>query len=163
MTCWEVLDGVTLDPIARTDLSNSQEQFGAPLHTVHRADLHRELVRLASMHGNKPAVQLAARVVGSSAEGGFIELDDGTRHYADLIVAGDGVHSVLRSVVTGEDQPQRATGMSAFRFLIPTARLENNLHFIELLKVKGRGSTVFADTTQESERHLVWYDCQEYV
>lgn len=161
MTCWEVLDGVTLTPIARTDLSNSQELYGAPLHTVHRADLHRELARLASTHENKPAIQLAARVVYADAEKGFVDLEDGTRHFADLIIAGDGVHSELRSIVTGEEQPQQTTGMSAFRFMIPTVTLENNSHFIELLKVKGKGSTVFADTTQESERHLVWYDCQE--
>ena len=54
---------------------------------------------MASTHGNKPAIQLAASVVNANAEKGFVDLEDGTRNFEDLIVAGDGVHSELRSIV----------------------------------------------------------------
>ena len=136
------------------------------MHTAHRNDLYCELVQLATTCAKKPVLmQLGARVANASAEEGFVELEDGTRHFAYLIVAGDGLHSVLRKVVvTGQDQQPQAMGMNAFRFLIPTASLHNDPHFLNLLKVKGRGSTVFADTTaaQMSDRHLMWYDCQGY-
>ncbi|KAK4140136.1 uncharacterized protein C8A04DRAFT_32344 [Dichotomopilus funicola] len=182
MTCWEVLDGATLAPLARTDLSDARRRFGAGLHTVHRADLHGELMRLlldddVGEAGAKVGVgkgvetetvtlRTGARVAGADAARGAVELEDGeVLAGADLIVGADGLHSVLRGVVLGDEaEAARVTpsGLSAFRFLIPTAMLEGNPHFGELRKVKGNGSTVFADpdTAHESERHLVWYDCQ---
>ncbi|KAH6617170.1 hypothetical protein F5144DRAFT_596229 [Chaetomium tenue] len=177
MTCWEVLDGATLAALARTDLSDARERFGAVLHTVHRADLHGELLRLlvGEEEGGKggegdgggvgaATLRMGVRVVGGDAESGVVELEDGEVLRADLVVAADGLHSVLRGVVLGDEgrDAARATpsGLSAFRFLIPTPMLEGNPHFRELRKVKGKGSTVFADTAHESERHLVWYDCQ---
>ncbi|THC94866.1 hypothetical protein EYZ11_005667 [Aspergillus tanneri] len=166
MTCWEIVDGVTLQILDRTRLNDSRERYGAPLHTVHRADLHQELLRLASCpseRGGHLDIHLATRVVTAHVNG-WVELDDGTRHEADLIVAADGLHSILRDMVIGDEYPQLSqptpSGMSAFRFLIPTPLLQHDEHFQELVKVKGRGSTVFADTQHQTERHLVWYDCQ---
>jgi salicylate hydroxylase len=169
MTCWEVLDGASLAPLARTDLSDARERFGAGLHTVHRADLHGELKRLLLLHGGEDekgvgtaTLRLDARVVAADAARGVVELEDGEVLCGDLVVGADGLHSTVRGVVLEEGGGHRATpsGLSAFRFLIPTAMLEGNPHFRELRKVKGKGSTVFADTAHESERHLVWYDCQ---
>ena len=167
MTCWEMLDGTTLEMIARTDLRDSEERFGAPVHTVHRVDLHNELIRLASRkaEGQQDVqLQLGAKVRTADAEEGMVELEDGTKHRADLIVAADGLHSALKSVVLGHEVTvPTSSGLSAFRFQIPTALLEEDPHFIELLKSKGRGSTLLADTEeQKTERHLVWYDCQGY-
>lgn len=172
MTCWEVLDGASLAPLARTDLSDARERFGAGLHTVHRADLHGELKRLflgeaVEGDGDEKGVgvggatlRLGARAVAADAERGFVELEGGEVLRADLVVGGDGLHSTLRAAVLGDEHRATPSGLSAFRFLIPTAMLEDNPHFRELRKVKGKGSTVFADTAHESERHLVWYDCQ---
>lgn len=135
MTCWELLDGATLETIARTNLSNAREIYGAPLHTVHRADLHQELFRLASISqwskgSGRLELELGARIVAAHAEG-FVELDDGTRHHVDLIVAADGLHSVVRHVVLGEEHQAQSTpsGMSAFRFLIPTSLLKDDPQF----------------------------------
>jgi salicylate hydroxylase len=166
MTCWEVLNGTTLEAIERTRLHDSQERYGAKIHTIHRADLHIELTRLAlaKIDGLKDAeLQLGSPVIAADAEEGFVELEDGTRHRADLIVAADGIHSVMKDTVLKKFKAgaQAFSGMNAFRFQIPTALLENNDHFIDMLKVKGKGSTVLVDTKElKSERHLVWYDCQ---
>ena len=169
MTCWEILDGVSLQALDRTNLSDTRERYGASLHTIHRADLHHELSRLAAQSptggkGGHLEVFLEARVVNAGLDG-YVELEDGTRHDADLVVAADGLHSILRRIVVGDEDQHQArstpSGMSAFRFLIPTDMLKDDPHFQELQKVKGRGSTVFADTKHQSERHLVWYDCQE--
>lgn len=161
MTCFEVLDGVTFQPLSRADLSQARKEFGAPLYTVHRVDLHNELLRLTS----DLDIQLASRVVAADAEQGYVLLEDGTRHRADLIIGADGLHSVLRGVVLGDQDAAKATpsGMSAFRFMIPTSELQDDPHFRELMKVKGRGNSVLVDTTHQTERHMVWYTCREYV
>ncbi|EAQ84784.1 hypothetical protein CHGG_08798 [Chaetomium globosum CBS 148.51] len=174
MTCWEVLDGASLAALARTDLSDARERFGAPLHTTRTGEGGGDGVGGGGETGRggggrgvgmgTARLRMGVRVVGGDAEKGVVELEDGEVLRADLVVAADGLHSVLRGVVLGDEgrDAARATpsGLSAFRFLIPTSMLEGNPHFRELRKVKGKGSTVFADTTHESERHLVWYDCQ---
>jgi len=123
---WDTVDGITLTGLSSLNLENAETQFGAPLMSVHRVDLHNELLRLASTKEHTGGVgevtlRLNSRVVGASAEEGRVELADGTVHHADLIVAADGVHSILRNVVLGCEAPAASvTGLSAFRFLIPT-------------------------------------------
>lgn len=159
MLCFEVLDGVTLDPLHHIDLGNAVEDYGAPVHTVHRVDLHNELLRLTSALD----IQLASPVVAANAEQGFVVLEDGTQHHADLIVGADGLRSVLRGVVLGDHDTAKPTpsGMSAFRFLISTSAVQDDAHFQELIKIKGRGPSVVADTRHQTERHMVWYTCRE--
>lgn len=159
MLTFEVLDGVTFKQLHHADLRNAREEFGGPLYTVHRVDLHNELLHLTSVLD----LCLSSKVVAASAEQGCIVLEDGTRHEADLIIGADGLHSVLRGVVLGDQDAARSTpsAFSAFRFMIPTSELENDPHFIELMKVKGRGNSILADTTCPTERHMVWYTCRK--
>ena len=138
--------------------------------SVHRVDLHNELLRLASISddggsGRKVKLVLNSKVVGANAEEGSITFADGSVRRADLIVAGDGVHSVLKSVVLGQEAPKAAsTGLSAFRFLIQTSDLQDDPEVVEFLKWKCKGPTILADTKEvKNERHIVWYDCQGSV
>lgn len=158
MTRFEVLDGATLACLHAT---STAADAGASFYTVHRVDMHHELLRLAA----GADVHLAAAAVAADPDRGVVITQDGTRHHADLIVAADGLYSALRGFVTGESSTSRPTpsGMSAFRFMIPTSLLENDVHFQQLMKVKGQGNTVLADTTTQTERHMVWYTCREYV
>ncbi|KAL9050445.1 MAG: hypothetical protein Q9162_006626 [Coniocarpon cinnabarinum] len=167
MTRWEVLDGLDLKTVASTDLEDAEQVYGAPVFTMHRADLHNELMRVAkSTSSDLPPVSLSAasKVKSADPSKGVVELDDGSCLHADLIVGADGLHSAVRSCVLDyhEEFKSRPSGISAFRFQIPTAQLYDNQHFRDLLKFKGRGSTVLVDTAElDVERHLVWYDCQD--
>ncbi|KAI1452436.1 putative salicylate hydroxylase [Annulohypoxylon moriforme] len=159
MTCFEVLDGATFKPIHCVELENAREDYGGSFYTVHRVDLHNELLRLTSTLD----IQLSSKVVAADAEEGFVLLEDGVKHYADVIVGADGLHSVLRGVVLGDQVAAKPTpsGMSAFRFMIPTSELKGDSRFQELLKSKGRGNSVLVDTTADSQRHMVWYTCRD--
>lgn len=169
ITAWDTLDGVTLGNIVYLDLDGAEERYGAPIITVHRVDMHNELLRLATIEdsdeGPKEKLQLNTRVVGASAEEGSVVLSDGNVKKADLIVAADGVHSVLRSVVLGYAAPKASpTGLSAFRFLIPTKHFLDDPQLVEFMKSKCKGPTIFADTREvERERHIIWYGCQGWV
>lgn len=165
---WETVDGTSLERIGHVDHHDSEQKFGAALYAVHRIDLHNELLRLISQEsGDKKAVELHLRskVIDVKPEEGIIELEDGTIHHADLIVAADGVHSVLRSLLLGDrNLTAKKTGLSAFRFLIPTPKLEEEPLLTGLRQWKASGVTIFADTKDTvNERHMVWYDCQEYA
>lgn len=92
-------------------------------------------------------------------------LEDGTRQYADLIITAYGVHSTLRAKVLRDQGLAQTTpsGMSSFRFIIPTAALQDDLRFQELLPLRGKGCCLFADATRETEHHMVWFTAREYV
>ena len=143
----------------------AEEKFGASCWSVHRVDLHHELLRLATSEdaaGSKPvSLRLGAQVVDGSPDGS-ITLKDGSCHTADLIVAADGLHSALRDVVLKDDiKPPSPSGLSAFRFLIDTKVLEDDPRFAPLLEAKGKGFTIIIDEKDKvNERHMVWYSCR---
>ncbi len=130
-------------------------------------DLHNELLRLATSEDaadSKPVtLRLGAQVVDASTDGA-ITLADGTRHTADMIVAADGLHSVLRTVVTDETRAPSPSGLSAFRFLMDTKVLEDDAVLAEALEARGTGYALIIDPVDKiSERHMVWYPCREWV
>ena len=104
-------------------------RFGAPYWMVHRGDLHRVLLKAFEQRSTRP-VRLNARVISahSSAAGVSFQLNDGSVHEADGLLAADGVHSVLREQLLGEDKAQ-FTGLLAWRGLVPVdcipAHLQN--------------------------------------
>ncbi|KAF2198503.1 putative salicylate hydroxylase [Delitschia confertaspora ATCC 74209] len=160
---FEVFDGITLASLNSHDLLDPTEEFGAPLYTVHRVDLLNELLRLASGLD----IRLGTKVSCADANTGVVVLEDGTRHFADLVVAGDGMHSVLRAEVLRHHPDVAAvaeatrSGMSTFRFMIPTKAMQNDPQFQELLRMRGKGCALFADSTRDSEHHMVWFTCRE--
>jgi salicylate hydroxylase/6-hydroxynicotinate 3-monooxygenase len=97
-----------------------EERYGAPYLFLHRADLH------AALESTVPhrAVHLDRKLVGvdENRSGVTLVFADGTRARADMVIGADGVHSRVREVLLGPDQP-RYTGRVAYRTTYPAARL----------------------------------------
>ena len=158
---WENCHGTTLERISCVDFDDAEERFGALVWAVHRVDLHQELLRLALDGCGAATLRLSSRVRTVYPDSGIVELDDGSTHSADLVVAADGLHSIMRSMVTGGQA--LPTGLSAFRFLLPTSLMRQNPELSKLLDWKVPGASIIADTKDPvHERHMVWYDCQRY-
>lgn len=158
---WETCHGSTLERISCLDFEDAEERFGALVWAVHRVDLHHELLRLALDGCGAATLRLGARVRKVHPDSGNVELEDGSTYFADLVVAADGLHSIMRSMVAGEQA--MPTGLSAFRFLLPTALVRQSLELSKLLDWKVPGASIIADTRDPvHERHMVWYDCQRY-
>lgn len=162
MMNWDTVNGITLDHIASQDVSQASARFGAPYLAVHRVDLHEELMRLAAVNqAGGVELHLSTPVLHVYPEDGRVELQDGSVEQADLIVGADGLHSVARSAVVSTTA--QSSGLSAFRFLIPSAVLENDPAGQELLDWKKPGATMFVDPGSvdvAQERHLMWYPCR---
>ncbi|TKA50234.1 hypothetical protein B0A53_06334 [Rhodotorula sp. CCFEE 5036] len=140
----------------------ARKEFGAPWLLNHRVDLHNELRRLATTEAGegKPAtVRTAARVVQIDPEAGVVELADGEKIHADVIIAADGIHSVGRTAVLGQKLVANRSGHSAYRALIPRDRLLDNPRALAILDgdEKGMGLTTFMG----SDRRLVAYPCRK--
>jgi salicylate hydroxylase/6-hydroxynicotinate 3-monooxygenase len=108
-------------PTNELPLGNSiEERFDAPYLLLHRGDLHAALASIVPtelIHLNKKLVgldQTRADILLSFA--------DGSHARADAVIGADGVHSVVREIVLGPEEP-RFTGRVAYRTTFPTALL----------------------------------------
>ncbi|KAH8169842.1 FAD binding domain-containing protein [Sarocladium implicatum] len=167
LNTWSIIDGVGGKLLNELDLRNAEKDFGTPLRTVHRVDLHSELVRLATAPdaSSFPPVDLRIGcLVAESRPDGTVVLQDGSEHTADLVVGADGLRSVVRPAVVdeGAESTPVHSGQSAFRFLVDTSTFQKDPHLAELTEKNQGRLSLFADTKEtERERHMIWYGCRD--
>mgnify|MGYP000628057293 CR=1 FL=1 len=96
-----------------------EERYGSPYLFMHRADLHEALESKSSK-----LVQLDKKLVGLEQDetGVTISFADGTRASADYLIGADGVHSQVRELLFGPEEP-RFTGRVAYRTTFPASLL----------------------------------------
>ena len=96
------------------------EAFGFPHYQMHRADLLGILARALP----RDRVHLAHRLVALADSGDRVEVmfENGVAKAVDVLVGADGIHSSVRGLVYGEEEP-RFTGCAAYRGLAPAERL----------------------------------------
>ena len=164
---WSIIDGASGKVLDNLDLRSSEKDFGTPLRTVHRVDLHAELLHLATASDAAPSPPVSLRLgcqVSEAHPDGTIVLQDGSKYYADLVVGADGLRSIVRPAVldAGVESTPVHSGQSAFRFLINTATLKGDSHLADLTTANLGRLCLFADTKEtERERHMIWYACRE--
>jgi 2-polyprenyl-6-methoxyphenol hydroxylase-like FAD-dependent oxidoreductase len=100
------------------ELPMPEELFGAPYLCMHRADLHEALASVL------PAdiIELRRRLTGLDETRGQVTLtfDDGSRAHADAVIGADGIHSIVRELIVGPDEPVHK-GRIAYRAIFPSA------------------------------------------
>lgn len=94
--------------------------FGAPHYQIHRADLLQILANALPAAN----VHLGYRLTTLVDHGSHVEAEfaNGKRIVADALVGADGIHSTVRRVVFGAENP-RFTGCACYRGLVPADRL----------------------------------------
>ncbi|WP_439520626.1 FAD-dependent monooxygenase [Hydrogenophaga sp.] len=107
--------------------AESVERYGAPFLMMHRADLHAVLVQ--HIQAIRPeALHLGERLTGWVQEHQGVELtfENGPVRQADVLIGADGVHSRVRELLHGHDDPQY-TGCMAWRGVIQARDLPEHL------------------------------------
>lgn len=103
------------------------EKYGAPYYHIHRGDLLTILVEAATKNQNIE-LHLNAGVEGfidHGNDGVEVKVGD-VAHICDLLIGADGIRSVVRSGLWGEQNPQY-TGNVAWRAMVPVDRLPKGL------------------------------------
>jgi len=111
-------DGRTLlhTPLAET----MEATFGSPHYQMHRADVLRTL----SIALPPERIHMSHRLTGFVDHGDRVEaeFENGARICADVLVGADGIHSTVRRILFGPEQPH-FTGCMCYRGLVPAERL----------------------------------------
>jgi len=135
--------GVCVDYV---DLRKLRDEAGFPWWWIHRADIHAELLRLATnphidpSWGPPAAMHLDSRAAEIDCEGGVVVDQQGKRYKGDLVIGADGVRSVVRQAITGKDEePSVYSGHSAFRCLWDVEALKRDPElrgFVDHVKIQ---------------------------
>ncbi|KAI0544558.1 putative salicylate hydroxylase [Xylaria curta] len=167
MPVFESVDGYTLERLVSVDLEDAAERYGVGYMSVHRVDLHNELLRLASEHGQcriDVRLGITAEAIPTADRDVFaVRISSGEILEADLVIGADGIHSMTRNMVLGRIVSSAGClcDMEAFRLTIPTETIEAADDISYLRNWKSAGTTVIADTAEMAgERHMVWYPCR---
>jgi salicylate hydroxylase len=118
----------TGEVIQRFSLSEEHESLhGAPYTQLHRADLH-DILAAKARSLKSDVVRLGHTVTGFTETRDGVELAfaDGTSARGDLLIAADGLKSVIRRQIFG-DVPASYTGDIAWRIVVPVERLPPGL------------------------------------
>lgn len=139
------------------------ERYGHPYYNVYRPDLVDALTgALAGVE-----IRFGVAVAGASTidAGAALDLTDGTRIAADVVVGADGIHSSVRRSLFG-DRPSRFSRSVAYRALVPrvavpdqpievTNRMGPDRHLVSYLVGEGQRYLnlvcVFPEATWEAE------------
>jgi salicylate hydroxylase/6-hydroxynicotinate 3-monooxygenase len=85
------------------ELPMPESLYGAPYLCIHRAELHAALASAVP----EEIIHLGKKLVGLDQAGGQVTLrfEDGSTVTADAVVGADGVHSIVRDIIVGPDEP----------------------------------------------------------
>jgi len=97
-------------------LGEDAEDYGAPYTLWHRGDLHAALTGLVPPETIRRGHRIAA--IDDHGDGVRIEFADGSSTEADVLVAADGAHSIIRTALFGSTNPQYS-GRVAYRATVP--------------------------------------------
>jgi 2-polyprenyl-6-methoxyphenol hydroxylase-like FAD-dependent oxidoreductase len=108
------------------ELPMPESLFGAPYLCMHRADLHDALASILPpdiFHLGKKLAGLEQRGSGSGTGRVTLKFADGTSAEADAVIGADGVHSLVRDIIVGPDEPLHK-GRIAYRAVFSSALLK---------------------------------------
>jgi salicylate hydroxylase len=120
----------TGEPIEFDDLKKEPLRWGAPHYIFHRADL----IGVLASSLDPASIHLGHRLVSITEQADWVALKfaNGVTRNAEFVIGADGVRSVLRRALYGDDNPTY-TGQMVWRALlkggiVPPETLEPNGH-----------------------------------
>ncbi|MBM7334405.1 FAD-dependent monooxygenase [Alcanivorax marinus] len=153
---WFSRDGATGEYLSRIPLGDfAKKEYGASYITVHRGDLHALMVDQL----DQDRLHFGKRLEKVDDQGDKVVMTftDGTQDTADIVIGADGVNSVIREHLLGEEQPIYS-GWVAHRAIISAEKLKAyDLDFEACVKwwSEDRHMMVYFVTGDEKEYYYV--------
>jgi 6-hydroxynicotinate 3-monooxygenase len=158
---WDSRDWDTGDYTNRAKLGAvTEERYGAPYIQMHRGDLHEFLASLVPpeiVHFGKTLDRI------EDQPGGYrLSFADGTTAHAETLMGIDGVHSVVRQHLLGDEAP-RFMGRAAYRTTFPAhllgdVKIDDNTkwwgpdrHIVIYYTTKNRDELYFTTSQPETD------------
>ncbi|CZR57793.1 related to salicylate 1-monooxygenase [Phialocephala subalpina] len=148
------------DGILRTTVPFSKDMFGADRMLYHRVDLLEGLKEAATsldVPGLPVEIQLSSYAVSCACETGTVTLKDGSTVQGDLVVAADGIHSLLRQDVIGHDQQPVPTRLSAYRIIMPSELIEDIPETVKIINPQDPWTTMIFG----HDRRIIMGPCRD--
>ncbi|WP_151769688.1 FAD-dependent oxidoreductase [Streptomyces abyssomicinicus] len=121
-------DALDSTELTRLDLRDLERRYGFPYMVIHRSDLHGIFLRACERAGVE---LLTDRTVtgyenvthDDGTTGALVRLEDGGVQEAPLVVAADGLHSVARRQLVGDDVV--SSSYVAYRAAVPIEKVRH--------------------------------------
>ncbi|MEV6330171.1 FAD-dependent oxidoreductase [Streptomyces sp. NPDC051909] len=117
-------DAVDSRELTRLDLRDLERRYGFPYMVIHRSDLHGIFLRACERAGVELLNNQTVVAYENTEGGAQVRLKDGRVESAPLVVAADGLHSVARRDLIG-DEPVSSSYV-AYRAAVPIEQVQDN-------------------------------------
>jgi 3-hydroxybenzoate 6-monooxygenase len=121
MVMKDAVDGTVLTTL---DLKDMERRYGTPYMVIHRSDLHGLFLKACRNAGVDLRTSQHVTEYENTGDGARVRLADGSVHEARLVVAADGLHSVARKQLVG-DEPVNSAYV-AYRGTVPMEKVRAN-------------------------------------
>ncbi|MFE1954312.1 FAD-dependent oxidoreductase [Streptomyces sp. NPDC059524] len=117
-------DALDARELTRLDLGDLERRYGFPYMVIHRSDLHGIFLRACERAGVELLNDQVVVGYENTGDGARVRLEDGRTESAALVVAADGLHSVARRDLVGDDVVN--SSYVAYRAAVPIERVADN-------------------------------------
>lgn len=104
--------------ISRLDTGKISRAIGEDNFTIHRADLHEQLI--SQLGGSPPVLNKPLENVERQGTKLLLKFKDGSAHETDYLIAADGIHSAVRRQLLPDVKPRYA-GYTCWRAVVNDA------------------------------------------
>ncbi|MGW5638877.1 FAD-dependent monooxygenase [Streptomyces sp. NPDC003832] len=117
-------DALDARELTRLDLRDLERRYGYPYMVIHRSDLHGIFLRACESAGVELLTDRTVVGYENVPGGARVLLADGRAESAPLVVAADGLHSVARRQLVGDDVV--SSDYVAYRAAVPIEEVRGN-------------------------------------
>ncbi|MFJ8128565.1 FAD-dependent oxidoreductase [Streptomyces hydrogenans] len=117
-------DALDSRELTRLDLRDLERRYGFPYMVIHRSDLHGIFLRACERAGVELLNDQVVVGYENTEDGALVRLADGRVESAPLVVAADGLHSVARRDLIGDDVVN--SSYVAYRAAVPIEQVADN-------------------------------------
>ncbi|MGW0882566.1 FAD-dependent oxidoreductase [Streptomyces sp. NPDC002671] len=117
-------DALDARELTRLDLRDLERRYGFPYMVIHRSDLHGIFLRACRRAGVELLTDQTVIDYAQTDDGALVRLEDGTTQEAPLVIAADGLHSVARRKLIGDEIV--SSDFVAYRAAVPIEQVRDN-------------------------------------